>query len=151
MDSVGKECFLNGDELYQSIVGKSACDVHVLVGQLLIGLGFKSKLIGTQFLKDAILYRYEKYDVAHVNYNMEIYTYIAEEQHATPASVERAIRHAISDCAEYGNLSAFGGLLHSRLTAPGYVPSNTELISLIVEWLDLERAKGHILNTAAKG
>ena len=42
MDSVGKECFLNGDELYQSIVGKSACDVHVLVGQLLIGLGFNN-------------------------------------------------------------------------------------------------------------
>ena len=144
VDSVRKECFLNGEELYQSIVGNGTSDVHVLVGQLLIGLGFKSKLIGTQLLKDAILYRYEKYGVAHVNYSMEIYSYIAEQQNSTPGSVERAIRHAINDCAKFGNLAAFGDLLHSRITIPGYVPSNTELISLIVDWLDLERAKGHI-------
>ncbi len=145
MDGVNKDdCFLHGDELYKSIVGDGASDVHVLVGQLLIGLGFKSKLTGTQYLKDAILYRYARRDVAHINYNNEVYTDVAERLHSTPCRVERAIRKAIGDCADFGNLNAFNDLIHGRVTAPGYVPSNTELISRIVDWLNIEEEKGHI-------
>ena len=138
------DCFLHGDKLYQSIVGDGESDIHVLVGQLLIGLGFKSKLTGTQYLKDAILYRYVKKDVAHINYNGEIYANVANKLHSTPCRVERAIRKTINDCADFGNLSAFNDLIHSRVTAPGYVPSNIELISRIVDWLQIEEEKGHI-------
>lgn len=138
--------FLRGKELYQSVIGKGQHDVHALVQQLLIELGFKSKLIGTSFLRDAILYRYEKSDVAHVHYSNEVYAAVAEKLQSTPSRVERAIRTAINDCCAYGNLDAFSDLTHSRLTEPGYPPSNTELISIIVSWLILERDKGHIKN-----
>ena len=142
------ERFLSGKELYQSVIGKGSRDVHALVGQLLIELGFKSKLIGTTFLKNAILYRYEKSDVAHVCYTNEVYAAVADKLHSTPTRVERAIRTTISDCCEYGNLDAFGDLTHSRVATPGYAPSNTELISNIVSWLQLEKDKGHIRDSA---
>ncbi len=143
-DDSKNACFLRGEKLYQSVVGDGACDVHALVGQLLIGLGFKSKLIGTQFLKDAIVYRYQKSDVAHVSYNNDVYLQVANKLHSTVCRVERAIRNTINDCAEFGNLNAFDDLTHGRLTENGYVPSNTELISSIVGWLEIEKDKGHI-------
>lgn len=146
MNSVKERSFLSGEELYRSVVGESPLDVQIMVEQLLIELGFKNKLIGTQFLKDAILYRYEKHNVAHINYTAEIYSHIAEQQQSSPCGVERAIRHTINDCSQYGNLYAFSDLMHAQVTTPGFVPSNAELISNVVKWLELERAKGHILD-----
>lgn len=146
MNSVKERKFLNGEELYRSILSDEPLDVQVLVGQLLMELGFKSKLIGTQFLKDAILYRYAKHSVARINYTADIYAHIAEKQQSSVCCVERAIRNAINDCSKFGNLDALSDLLHAQVTVPGYAPSNAELISSVVEWLELERAKGHILD-----
>ncbi len=136
--------FLRGEELYQSVIGDGTGDVQTLVGQLLIGLGFKSKLIGTPFLKEAIIYRYEKTDIAHVSYANDVYACVANNLHSTANRVERAIRNTIYDCAQCGNLSAFDELLHGRVSSPGYIPSNIELISSIVTWLQLEKERGHV-------
>ncbi len=144
MSSIENNRFLHGKELYDSIVGSDICDVNVLVGQLLMGLGFKNKLIGTRFLHDAILYRYERADEAHVSYSNEVYSAVAEKQNSTASCVERAIRNAIVDCKNFGNLDALDELLHGRVSVFGYTPSNSELISSIVGWLQIEKEKGHI-------
>ncbi len=136
--------FLHGKELYESIVGDHTGDANVFVWRLLIGLGFKSRLIGTGYLQDAILCRYEKADVVHVNYTHDIYDVVAIKQNTCATCVERSIRCAIIDCKKYGNLYALNELLHTEVVTDEYVPSNTEFISCVVGWLQAEKEQEHI-------
>lgn len=145
MENKSRErAFLDGDKLYSVIVGDGTSDVDTAVGHMLMYLGFKSKLIGTRYLKAAILYRYRKADVARINLTGDVYRAVAESNCSTVNRVERAIRNSINDCNNNGNLIAFNDLIHCQIAEPKFPPTNGELISSIVNWLQLEKQKGQI-------
>ena len=126
------------------IIGDGTNDVSVVVGRLLMKLLFKSKLLGTTYLKEAVLYRYEKAECSIVSLTKDVYPTVANKLSTTVNRVERAIRNAISDCHEHGNLLAFNDLIHSEVIKEKYPPTNGELISVITSWLQLERQQNHI-------
>lgn len=136
--------FLHGEELYSVIVGDGTGDVTTAVGLLLTYLGFKNKLIGTSYLKEAILYRYQKVDIARMSLTGDIYLTVAHKMNSTVNRVERAIRNSISDCNDNGNLIAYNDLIHGQLVNTEFPPTNGELISSMVNWLQLEKQKGRI-------
>lgn len=136
--------FLSGEQLYSVIVGDGNGDADTVVGHMLTYLGFKSKLVGTRYLKSAILYRYQKADVARVSLTGDVYRTVAENNCSTVNRVERAIRNSITDCNDNGNLIAFNELVHSKVVEPKFAPTNGELISSIVNWLQLEKQKGNL-------
>ena len=139
-----KNAFLHGNELYHQLIDGGTQDAYTFTVQLMMYLGFKSKLVGTQFLLNAILFVYSKGATEHVSYTNEVYPAVAKEMNSTVGRVERAIRNSIINCNDNGNLVAFYDLIHCQLTDPNYPPSNSELISSIVTFLHLEEHKGHI-------
>ena len=134
----------NFQQLHEQVVGDGTQDVKVVLGKLFMLLLFKSKLVGTAYLKEAVLYRYEQELNAQVSLTKEIYPAVASRLSTTVNRVERNIRNAISDCHEHGNLYAFNVLTRGDVIKTGYAPTNGELISSIASWLQLERQQNNI-------
>ena len=141
-----EKAYLRGEELYKVIIGDGSSDVETALGRMMMYLGFKSKLTGTRYLNTAIVHRYQRSGAARVSLTGEIYPVVAEKECSTVNRVERAIRNAIKDCADNGNLIALNDLTHSQLVEPKFSPTNGELICIIADWLRLERKKGVILD-----
>ena len=144
IDKKREGAFQGGEQLYNLIIGDGTSDVDTVVGLTLLYLGFKSKLVGTRYLKSAILYRYERVNVARVSLTGEVYQSVADDNCSTVNRVERAIRNSINDCNYNGNLIAFNDLVHSEIVELNFAPTNGELISSMVNWLQLQKQQGHI-------
>ena len=134
----------NFQNLHDQIVGDGSHDASIVVGRLLMVLVFKSKLVGTTYLKEAVLYRYEQADNARLSLTKDVYPAVATKLDTTVNRVERAIRNTINDCHERGNLFAFNELMRGEVIKEKYPPTNGELISDIASWLQLERQQNHI-------
>ena len=135
---------LSFEQLHDHIVGNGTHNASVVVGKLFMLLLFRSKLDGTTYLKEAVLYRYENSSRARVSLTKEIYPAVANKLNTTVERVERAVRNTIKDCYEHGNLFALNNITHSELISKKYLPTNGELISIIVDWLTIERQQNHI-------
>ena len=131
----------NRQQIRDCIVGSSD-DVHIVVRRLIMFLGFKSKLLGTQYLLDAILYRYENSNVMRVGMTNTSYGAVADKWQTTPSRVERAIRNTISNCHNNGSLSNFNELVQAQIIDVNYAPSNGEFVCSVVNWLQLEIQMG---------
>ena len=135
---------LQYDQMYENIVGDGSHSVDVVVGRLLLALGFKSKLIGTTYLKDAILLRYNKTNASRIGLISDIYPAVAEKQESTVNRVERAIRNTINECYSRGTLLGLNNLFKCQVISPVYAPTNGELLSSIVDWLQIERQQHRV-------
>ena len=131
-------------QLHSQIIDDGPHDVSVVVGRLFMILCFKNKLVGTNYLKEAVLHRYAKSERTKVSLTKEIYPAIAEKFSTTVDRVERAIRNSIKDCHDHGNLYAFNTLTRSEVIKTEYPPTNGELISNIANWLLLEHQQNNI-------
>ena len=130
--------------LHNQIVGDGSHDASIVVGRLFMVLLFKSKLVGTTYLKEAVLYRYEQADNSRLSLTKDVYPAVAHKLDTTVNRVERAIRNSINDCHVNGNLYAFNDLMRGDVIKTGYAPTNGELISSIASWLQLERQQNNI-------
>lgn len=134
----------DNDDLYNRVIGDGTHNIQTVVELLLRELAFKYTLAGTEYLKEAIVYRYRVTGTAAVNCN-EVYLYVAERMHKSACSVEHDIRNTIQDCALFGKLRKFYRLLRDSATdAAFYAPTNGELMCDIVGWLELEKSEGMI-------
>ncbi len=136
--------FLQHDFLYKFIIGDGTSDVNDVAERLLFALGFKSKLIGTQYLKEAIVLRFEMNGMVHTGLTSIIYPAVAQKFDSTVNRVERAIRNTINDCFDIGNLMALNDLTLCKIVSSAYPPTNGELLSSIVSWLQIERQLHHV-------
>lgn len=73
-------------------------EVRNLVKRILMDLRFRNKLVGTQYLEEAILLKFA--DPA--THAMAIYETIALRHGTNRCNVEKAIRNTIRDCFYYG-------------------------------------------------
>ena len=133
---------VNGNQLYEYIIRPGDDDVDVVVRRLLTTLGFKSKLLGTQYLKDAIVYRYDNSYTLRVGMTNSAYIAVAKIWRSTSTRVERAIRNSIVNCYTYGSLKSFNSLAQAQVIHDDYAPSNGEFMSSVVNWLQLEMQSG---------
>ena len=137
---------VNRKQLYESIIGDGTHDVSNVVQRLLTILGFKSKLLGTQYLMDAILFRYDNCSNLYVGMTNSAYNAVAHLRNSTSTRVERAIRNTIVNCHTLGALKLFNDLTQAPLIHGDYAPSNGEFMCSVVNWLQLEKKSGHIKN-----
>lgn len=74
-----------------------------IIKQILFDLNFRSKLVGTQYLEEAIVVRcsFAQKTIR----AMDIYKYVALHHSANPVNVERAIRNTLYDCYRHGELA----------------------------------------------
>ena len=133
----------NREQMYEVIVGRD-CNVELVAKRLLTTLGFKSKLMGTQYLKDAIVYRYNNAHVICVGMTNRTYIAVAKMHNTTSTRVERAIRNAIITCFSEGALKSFNTLAQAKIIHDDYAPSNGEFLCSVVNWLQLEVSSGNI-------
>ena len=129
--------------LYKMVVGDGIDSIDVAVQNLFFALGFKSKLSGTTYLKEAIKLWYSFPKTKRVVLTTDIYPYVAEKLGSTPDRVERAIRNSIIDCYVHGNLVSFNDLVQSDVVSRKYTPTNGELLSSIVSWLRIQCRDGY--------
>ena len=124
--------------LYHTVVGDGIENVDVAVQRLFFALGFKSKLLGTTYLREAIKLWEALPATKRVVMTTDIYPPIAQRLHSTPDRVERAIRNAIIDCHTHGKLILFNDLVQSDVVSPKYAPTNGEFLSCLVSWLRIQ-------------
>lgn len=97
-----------------------------IVKQILFDLNFRSKLVGTQYLEEAIVIRCA---LAQKTVRaMDIYKYVALHHSANPVNVERAIRNTLSDCHRHGDLAKLNGLFGSRVIDKAFPPTASDFI-----------------------
>ena len=130
--------------MYDNIIGDGEYDVYQVVRRLITLLGFKSKLLGTQYIQDAILHRYINSNFMYVGMTNNAYVAVADLRHSTSTRVERAIRNTILDCYTHGSLKSFNDLAQAQIIASDYAPSNGEFMSSVVNWLQMEKQSGRI-------
>ena len=124
--------------LYNMVVGDGIESIDVAVQRLFFALGFKSKLLGTTYLKEAIKLWYAFPSTKRVVMTTDIYPQIATKLLSTPDRVERAIRNAIIDCHDKGKMIYFNDLVQSDVISATYVPTNGEFLSSVVSWLRIQ-------------
>ena len=101
------------------------------VEKLLLVLGFQSRLIGTNYLAEAITIKYFDERLSCSN----IYKQIAAKYGTTYASVERAIRHSLGNCRNEGCIKDFNALIGCNAIDRKFDTTNSEFISLASKWL----------------
>lgn len=126
------------DFLFHMIVGDGIESIDVAVQRLLFALGFKSKLLGTTYLREAIKLWYDLPAAQRVVMVLDVYPPIAAKLNSTPDRVERAIRNAILDCNTNGKLIYFNDLVQSDIVSAQYAPTNGEFLSSVVSWLRIQ-------------
>ncbi len=104
-------------------------NLEKLIEKLLLALDFKNKLLGFNYLRDAIAEccvddkkRYMSTDV---------YMIVAKKYKTTNVRVERAIRNAIINCHDKGNLFKLNDIFNNSIVSEKYVPTSAELISAV--------------------
>ena len=120
------------------VVGKGVESIDEAVQRLFFALGFKSKLLGTTYLKESIRLWLGFPSTRRVVMTVDIYPPIAKRSNSTPERVERAIRNAIIDCYDNGKLIWYNDLVRSEIVCPPYKPTNGEFISSVVTWLRIQ-------------
>ena len=120
------------------VVGDGIDNVEVAIQRLFFALGFKSKLLGTTYLKEAVKLWFAFPTTKRVVMTVDIYPPIATKLHSTPDRVERAIRNAIIDCYDNGKLICFNDLVQSDVVSPKFAPTNGEFLSSVVSWLRIQ-------------
>ena len=112
---------------------------------ILFRLGFKSNLLGTQYLKEAIV---SKYTTKIDSLCRHLYPLVATKFNTKSARVERSIRHTINECHASGKLLRANDLLGWQMVT-NYPPTNSEFISSICTWMRLERRCVDSINSGA--
>ena len=130
--------------MYETIIDDNANNVKLVIGRLFTLLGFKSKLLGTQYLQEAVLYQYGNVNDVRVGRTSSAYNAIACAHNSTCTRVERAIRNSIVNCHTQGALKSFNILTHAPIIDAKFAPSNGEFMCSVVNWLRLETESGRI-------
>lgn len=145
MSSVKDRLFFDNGSLYGFVIGDNNTELDVIVTHLLLVLGFRNNLIGTLYLKDAIISMYNAPE-GRKPYLSDIYKKVADSRFSTVYSVERDIRNCIRDSYNSGKLFVFNSFMRYETISASYPTTNSELLNNVVSWLRLQ-LKGRQIQT----
>lgn len=112
--------------------------IEYTITEIMHQIGFPAHIRGYQYLREAILRVMDNMDMINA-VTKELYPEVAEKFHTTSSRVERAIRHAIDVAWNRGDieiLQQYFGSKHSNIKNK---PTNSELIAMIADRLNIER------------
>lgn len=108
-------------------------DTQRAAERILLTVGFKNKLFGTAFLREAVVAKAAGLACS----CKEIYAQVALKFQTNANCIERAIRNAIADCLLYGHLPRLNDLFGVPFVKSGYAPTNSEMICELAGWIVL--------------
>lgn len=107
------------------------------VTEIILNLGIKPKMLGFDYLRYAVILQ-----TANESLKLsEIYDQIATVYNTKPHSVERGIRNAITSAHNSGGLLSINDYYDNIIYNNGNKYTNSELISMIAEIVNLEILK----------
>ncbi len=115
-------------------------DPEEMVRELLLELGVPDHLTGHQYLVRSVALILEKGEYLY-NITRMLYPGLAEEFEATPARVERSIRHAIEVAWSRGDVDVLGKYFGNTVDANKGKPTNSEFLARVVN-IVRQRLKG---------
>lgn len=116
-------------------------DIPTVAEKLLFVLGFKCNLLGTAYLKNAIVMQYNNAPCSLCN---EIYPGVAAAHNTTDERVERDIRHAIGECYKTQKPMEMSELFGKSALTDRYSPSCGEFLGILCTWIRLEKAEANV-------
>lgn len=111
-------------------------DIDIIAPRLIFLLGFKSNLLGTEFLTECIVVKFKSTKMT----GKQLYSEIAETYDTTPSRVERNIRHTLFECHAEGNLIILNKICRNHAIDPKYPPTTTQFVSSLCRWVWLEKS-----------
>lgn len=112
-------------------------NIDAIVAQLTMTLGFKSKLYGARYIREAISFYYTMPEHTRGCLSDAVYPNVAKHFNTTASRVEKDIRTAISDTYVSGTLFRFNELVGVEFVSSLYSPTNSEFIACVVTWLQI--------------
>lgn len=99
-----------------------------------LSAGIPANLKGYYYLSEAIKMTIIKPELIH-QMTKRLYPELGEKFHTTASNVERAIRHVIQSAWISGRLERFNGIFSTNNFSFADKPTNSELISLFIQYL----------------
>lgn len=107
---------------------QSAGDTETIIGNLLIEMGVPEHILGSKYLRKAILAVMENEDLINAM-TCELYPLVAEIYASTGNRVERAIRHAVEIAWDRGDLDVLEKHFGNTISPQKGKPTNGEFIA----------------------
>lgn len=123
-----------GEPMSAPSISASDCEAYVVSTMRTIGV--PAHVLGYQYVVRAITLAVNNSEYLHAITSM-LYPTIAKEFGATPARVERAIRHAIEVAWQRGDLDVLLSYFGNTLDPSRGKPTNSEFIATIAEHVKL--------------
>lgn len=117
-----------------SLKDESEFNIDEKIDYILNEIGVPSHLKGYKYLKFAIKMVWNDFSAVN-SITKIIYSAIAKDFKTTGSRVERAIRNAIENCWNKGNMNKIDHIFYSKLSEKNIRPTNSEFIIIIVEKL----------------
>lgn len=118
------------------LLNSSSKNIDLVITNVLHDLGIPSNLKGYDYLKEAILMKFNDKTITYVT--KDIYPRIAKEFNTKPENVERNIRHAIEVSCIRGNYEFIHEIFRNTKNTEKEKPTNYEFISTITERLKID-------------
>lgn len=112
-------------------------EMELAIGKILHQIGFSAKLKGYTYLREAIMMVIDNPSIIN-RVTTVLYPTIAQNHKCDAASVERAMRYAIKEAWDKGNISTFKTYFGYAIKNPKR-PTNSEFIALIADDLRFKR------------
>lgn len=110
-------------------------NLKATITALLHEIGVPAKLLGYNYLKDAIATAVNEPTVLNKGITKKLYPRVAELHNTTPNRVERAIRHAIECAWDRGDLEVLDNLFGNTVSIHKGKPTNSEFIAMAADYL----------------
>ncbi len=134
-----------GESLRPSIRRNDKTSIETMVTGIIHEIGVPAHIKGYQYLREAIIIAVNDMDVINAITKV-LYPQVAKTFQTTPSRVERAIRHAIEVAWDRGDLDTLQRFFGYTVSNTKGKPTNSELIALIADKLQLQLKSSEVAN-----
>jgi len=110
--------------------------INLIITRIIQDLGVPANIRGYGYLREAILRAFYNPEVIH-SMIKTLYPEVAQSFNTTPEKVLRGIRHAVDLAWNCGNMEAMSLDMGSPIYKLKYKPTSTQIIAMIVDWMQL--------------
>lgn len=96
-----------------------------MLDQIMLGLGHRENLLGTQYLRDAVVL----YASGYARMTKDLYPELAKMHGTIPSRVERAMRHSIETAFTFADPEYIKEIFGGTISPNKGKPSNSEYVS----------------------
>lgn len=126
---------------FRHFIAENSQNIEYVTSQIVSTMDFKLHLCGVNYLRDAIAYCYHLPAKTKINFNGEVYPFIAQKHNSKTRNVERNIRTAIQTCYNEGRMLEFNDICGYDLVSKRYPPTVSEFVVRVVNWIKTVEAE----------